>query len=194
MDLNIYTQALETRIQQMLSQVYHVARYRARIVCELTVTPGCQAMCEFSVWKLMPREGAASITWGADLYTRVRSFPSTNKKVSFAFSRSHWTPERYGSGYCWNYTAPTGEQRRENTWANLEANDGLGVTIEAWFESPAEASQDVTVKLMWEFQAEGGEPETPEEEAPITMAATPILLPLHTAMILPGIEGTVVGE
>lgn len=184
MDLNIYTQALETRIQQMLSQVYHVARYRARISCDLTVRPGSQALCEFSVWKLMPRDCPASMPWGVDLYTRIRSFPSTNKKVSFIFSRSHWTTERYSGGYNWIYNAAPGEQRRENTWANLEANGGLGVTIEAWFESPAEASQDVTVKLSWAFEAEGGEPETPEVPA-ITMAV-PMILPLHQAALVVG--------
>lgn len=178
MDLNVYTSALETRIQQMLSQVYHIAKYRARIECDLTVRPGCLALCEFSVWRLIPRTGEASLEWGIDLYNRVRAFPSTNKKVSFNFSRSHWTAERYSSGYNWDYTTTGPEARRENTWANLILNKGLGVTIEAWFDSPAEASPTVTAKLTWTFQAEGGEPETPEV-IPDPVIATPVLLPLY---------------
>jgi hypothetical protein len=193
MDLDVYTSALETRIQQMLSQVYHVARYRARISCDLTVRPGSQASCEFFIWNLTPRNGPANLEWGVDLYSRVRAFPSTNRKVSFNFSRSHWSLERYSSGYTWDHTAAPGEQRRDNTWANLELNHGLGATIEGWFESPAEASQNVTVKLQWMFQAEGGEPETPELQALITMAV-PMILPLHHPAILQAQIGAEVGE
>jgi hypothetical protein len=177
MDLNVYTSTLETRIEQMLSQMYSITKYNAEIDCYLRVDPQYSTNVHFRVENLMPREGIANLTWAKDLYNRLRLFSCQENSltVKFVDAKSRWTPERYNEGDYYDY----GQARRPKLWTNLAENKGLSAIIEAMYPKPEESSNAITVRLDWKYQAPGGEVSCITIRAP--QIAIPMLLPLHPA-------------
>jgi hypothetical protein len=150
MDIKIYTDVLENHLLQLLHSMYATIKCES-IDCICTCRPIRNSdrlmWVEWTMRKVLPREGPPNYDWAIKTHKELRKFPCRpgSLTIKYAAPRAGWDTTRYKYGTNWR----TG---LNCTWDYLDSNEGgMIVYGQAYIPMPTEASDTVTVRLEWKF-------------------------------------------